>query len=420
MPHGAHVKIDISGFKMKQTKQRVIAIDYFRGFCLLVVLINHAIAFSMPFALWTGAGGLWTSAAEMFLLLSGVTYGIVRGDRILSDFKPILRKTWRRALIIYLVNIFIVFATLIISLLLTSHNLISDVNGTVPASSPGTLILNIITFRYTIGWADFLMYYSVFLIAAPGLLYLIKRRFWPVPVILSVLLFSAYYAHLIPHGNYGTFALWQIYFVLGLVIGRFRPQLLRAVSVMPKLRLKLISYSVVSLAGLMMIFSYLVEHSIYPTVSRLADEGWLPVKAQAAYIRLLNIRSSVDRFLLDGRAGLLRPAVSLLIAAAVYIVYRRYGANILEKTGRFFIGLGQDSLVIFAAHALAIPLIAALPITHGPLINNLALTSLLVASMWLVSIRRQLGFRLTAYWLELKASYSQAKYAYLQQYEDGN
>jgi hypothetical protein len=420
MPHGAHVKIDISGFKMKQAKQRVIALDYFRGFCLFLVLVNHSVLFSMPFALWTGAGGLWTSAAEMFLLLSGITYGIVRGSEIKDQFKTILRKTWRRAAIIYSVNILIVFLSLVLALFLTSHGLTSDVNGTISNSKSFGLIVSVLTLRYYIGWADFLMYFSVFLIAAPFLLYILKSRFWPVAPALSILLFTAHYLNALPGDVYSNFAIWQVYFVLGLVIGRFRQELLSSVDSLSRRTAHIISYSVITLAALVLGLSYIVEHSVYPTVSRLANEGWLPVKIQAAYIHLLNIRPSLDEFLLDGRAGLLRPAVTLLIASAAYILYRRYSSFILDKSGRFFIGLGRDSLVIFSAQALAIPLVAALPVTHGSIVNNFALTCLLVASMRLISLRSQFSIMLKAYALDLKTSYSEAKYAYLQKYEDVN
>jgi hypothetical protein len=420
MPHGAHVKIDISGFKMKQVKQRVIAIDYFRGFCLFLVLVNHSVLFSMPFALWTGAGGLWTSAAEMVLLLSGITYGIVRGSEIKNQFKTILRKTWRRAAIIYSVNILVVFLSLIFALFLTSHGLTNDVNGVISNSKSFGLIMDVLTLRYYIGWADFLMYFSVFLTVAPFLLYILKTRFWPIAPVFSVTLFTAHYLNALPGDVYSNFAIWQVYFVLGLVIGRFRQELLSSVDSLSHRTARVISLSILTLAALILSLSYLVEHSIYPTISRLANDGWLPVKIQAAYIHLLNMRPSMDRFLLDGRAGLLRPAVTLLVASAAYILYRRYGSFILDKSGRFFIGLGRDSLVVFSAQALAIPLIAALPVAHGSLVNNLALTCLLVVTMRLVSLRSELSLRLKDYALGLKTSYSEAKYSYLQQYDDGN
>src|SRR5581483_5574442 len=152
---------------MKHAKDRVVAIDYFRGLCILLVVINHAVAFSMPFALFAGAGGLYTSAAEMFLLLSGVTFAIVRGHQIGPHFSQVVKKTWRRAGILYLINLVLVVCSLAMAVFAVSHNLTNNVAGSLPANNSWGLLADILTFKYTIGWADFLMYYSVFLLFAP-------------------------------------------------------------------------------------------------------------------------------------------------------------------------------------------------------------------------------------------------------------
>ena len=384
----------------------------------MLVLINHAVLFSMPFAIWTGAGGLWTSAAEMFLLLSGITYGIVRGGSITTQFKAILKKTWRRAAIIYAANVLVVFLSLFLALFLTSHNLTNDVNGVISSSSPPRLILDILTFRYSIGWADFLMYFSVFLALAPFMLYVLKTRLWPVVPATSFAVFTAHYFGLSLPGIYGTFAVWQVYFVFGLAIGRFRPQLIDAVASLPKLAGKIISYSVISSAAVLITLSYLLEHSIYPTVSQLANDGWLPVKLQAIYLHLLNLRTGLDKYLLDDRNGLARPFVSLLVATSVYFVYRRYGQRMLDLTGRFFLALGRDSLWIFVGQAFAIPVIAALPVAHGGIINNLALTGSLILSMWLITKRTTMVNAIRRYGNDLREAYYEAKYAALYRQQD--
>src|SRR4051812_29936590 len=64
--------------QMKKKKDRVVALDYFRGICILIILLSHSAQFSYPIAYLSGMGLLWTSAAEMFFLLSGITLGVVR------------------------------------------------------------------------------------------------------------------------------------------------------------------------------------------------------------------------------------------------------------------------------------------------------------------------------------------------------
>src|SRR4051812_35503169 len=102
---------------MKQQKQRVIAIDYFRGIFILMILLTHSMIFSMPFAYLGGAARLWTGPAEMFMLLSGITYAVVRGDQITTAFKQIVIKTWKRAARFYALSFILVVLSLCLSTL---------------------------------------------------------------------------------------------------------------------------------------------------------------------------------------------------------------------------------------------------------------------------------------------------------------
>jgi len=72
---------------------------------------------------------------------------------------------------------------------------------------------------------------------------------------------------------------------------------------------------------------------------------------------------------------------------------------------------------VFVAQALAIPLLAALPLPRNVLTNSL-LTIVLVTAMWQVANRREILVSAKSYVSTLKNSYSQAKYNYLSRYED--
>jgi len=130
-------------------------------------------------------------------------------------------------------------------------------------------------------------------------------------------------------------------------------------------------------------------------------------------------KASVDFWLLNGRYGALRPASTLLLLGGGYVLYQRYKTFLLARTGHFINTMGKDSLWIFVAQSVAIPLLALLPLSRN-YVNNLLLTSCLIISMWAVTRRKQYMNKLKLYALELKTSYSEAKYAYLRQYEDSN
>jgi hypothetical protein len=403
---------------MKNAKQRVVAIDYFRGVCILLVLINHSFVFSTPYAYLAGAGGLWVSAAEMFFLLSGITFAIVRGSQIKDDFRRVFKKTMRRVGIIYLAYIISVALSVTLSLYLTNHNLFNNIPGQPPISmSPWALLTGILTFKYTAGWCDFLMYYTIFLAAAPFVYRALLSRLAALVPISSLALFVLYSQGALYEGAYSGFALWQVYFVLGLTFIRFRPAITNLIATLPTKVQRGAASGIVWGAGLVMALSYLLEHSIYPTVGRLASEGWLPVKLQAAYLHLLSYRATLDRFLLDDRAGILRPLMAALVATAAFILYKRHERFLLAATGKIMNSFGRDTLWIFLAHAFVVPILAALALPRSLFINTL-LTAGLITSMWVLTRRQVIYNAARTYWQELKFSYSASKNSYLQSFDE--
>jgi hypothetical protein len=404
---------------MKHAKDRVIALDYFRGMFMIMVLLNHALVFSLPFAMLAGAGILWTTAAEMFLLISGITFWIVRSKTVRLDFSGVMKKTLRRAAYIYALDILVVVASLLLSLYLSSHGLTNDVDGVAPDKQGIGLLADILTFKYTLGWANFLMYYSVFLLFAPVALYVLTTKLWAAVPLVSMLIFIRYSLDASQIGIYGTFAIWQAYFFLGLAVGRLRLPILGAYNKLSKRLARITAKSVAAVGCIVLTLSIFLEFNFYPTAARLTDSGWLPAKALGAYTHYLNLKPRLDHLFVNSRAGILRPFVAVLLLATFYIFYQKYKQPILKYSGKFVNSFGADTLWIFVAQAIAIPLIAALPISRNNT-NNLILTLFLILSMWALTQRRLFNARFKAYVINLQTSYSEAKYAYLQRYDDGS
>ena len=402
---------------MKHAKDRVIALDYFRGICMLAVIMNHSWMFSMPYAYLAGAGNLWTSAAEMFFIISGITLWIVRGPKILENFPETAKKIWRRALNIYVINIVVVFLSLAISPLLISKNLVDIVLGPSPSNSGIKLISDILTFHYAIGLGAFLMFYSIYMLFAPFALYAMRKKYWMAVPIASIGLYALAAVPGAAPPFVEEFLLWQVYFFLGITIGKFRVPIIGWFYSLPKTIASGVETFIIGLAGLALTISVLLDFNIFPTINRLTADGWLPVKLRSAYIHLLNLRPETFALFQNHRTGYLRPLAAILFLAAAYLIYQRYKNPILLRTGRIVNTFGSDTLWIFVAQAIAIPLLSALSLPRNLLINT-ALTGLLFWSMWCVTQRRAIRFRALSYISSLKLSYSQAKYNYLAQYEE--
>jgi peptidoglycan/LPS O-acetylase OafA/YrhL len=396
---------------MKQKSQRIIALDYFRGICILAVILSHSAAFSTPFAYLAGGGKLWTSAAEMFFLLSGITFGVVRGNQITSGFKTVWRKSWQRARSIYLLHISVVFISLLMAYFFISRGLVSYMPGALPNDSGLSLIAKVASFYYVIGFAAFLMYYVVFLLIAPFALYILRTRLWAAVPLASVLVFLLNASPVTSHSHYLEFAIWQFYFFIGLTLARFRLPLIGWFYSLPKAALRSVSASVVVSAGVFIALAALVASSTtYSMVYKLAEHGWLPVRIQHAYAHLLNHKPAINFWLGDSRFGALRPVATLVIFAAAYIIYQNYKKPLLKHTGDFVNTMGRDTLWLFSAQALVIPIIAALPIAYGGIAINLAMTSFLFGLMWLITKRRSLVSLTKAYSAALYLSVSRRRY----------
>jgi hypothetical protein len=383
---------------MKQKAERIIALDYFRGICILVVILSHSSAFSLPVGYLSGVGRLWTSAAEFFLLLSGLTLGIVRGSKIGSDFKAITLKMWRRAGGIYLLNVLMVSLSLLIALFVLSHGLTNDVVGNLPTNSGRHLFWSILNLSYGIGWASFLACYAVYMIFAPFALYTLKTRYWYIVPFISIVIFVLNFSHEAWFGYASNLAVWQLYFVMGMVLARFRLGILACIYNLKEETRKSICRVALTISVVAFALSVLLNFNI---VARLAMTARLPTALKDAYMYLLHHRSVFDILFMSNRTGVLRPIVTLLFLATAYLVYQNNKAFLLKYTGKFVNSLGRETLWVFVAQAIAIPLLAALPVARS-LPMNLLLTSWLIGLMWLVARRRVMVARSINYYAKIR------------------
>jgi hypothetical protein len=332
---------------MQAKKDRVIAIDYFRGICILLILLSHSKEFSGPFAYLSGRGSPWVSAAEIFFLLSGITFGIIRGRHILTDFRGILKKSWKRARDLYVLHVLVVLISLALATLIaTSPSIHFAHNGVAPTATGFSLLTQIFNLSYSFGWANFLMFYAVFLLIAPFALYLLRTRYWVLVPLASGLLFifsARYPFHHISVGAYERFFIWQFYFFAGLSLARFRLAIISGFYGLKLRTRKIISTAIIASAAVVLSLSILVNFKFYPVVRELVNEGWLPLKVKYAYLDLLHQKSTIKLWLMENRTGLLRPLAAFLFIAAAYLIYQKYKEPILRRTGALVNALVSDT-----------------------------------------------------------------------------
>jgi hypothetical protein len=316
----------------------------------------------------------------------------------------VLHKSWQRAQNLYIIHIAIVFASLALAALLISAHLLASYHGQQLPDSDSNLLLRIFSLSFIYGWGSFFRYYAVFMLLAPFALYTLKTRYWVVIPILSFLVYilsSPYPIHAFSLGvnTYGPFTVWQFYFFQGLTLARFRVSIIRWFYGLGQKTVDKISVLVISAGIATLVVSILTTYNtyFYTLVDRLVSDGWLPVKLRSAYIHLLSHKSTLDLLFMGDRSGILRPVAAAIIMGAAYLVYQKYKEQLLRHSGNFVNTMGRETMWIYAAQALVIPIMMAIPVPRDSLLVDIAMTGLLIEIMWLLTQRKAIKIVIGTY-----------------------
>ncbi len=168
---------------------RMLALDYLRGFFIVVILIDHLWRWPSLLVIFSGKGELWSTAAEGFVIISGLLVGFVRGYKNKSlPMKTVTGKLVRRAFLLYVWFILMsVIYTICIWYLPTVANMPWI---EVQRGDWAELITALITFQEAHVWIHFLYLYAIFLALAPIVVWMLRHGFGWFAAVISLLLFS--------------------------------------------------------------------------------------------------------------------------------------------------------------------------------------------------------------------------------------
>jgi hypothetical protein len=356
--------------KLSQATQRVLALDLLRGYFLFVIIIDHLQRFPDLFDLMTGRGFLWVSAAEGFFFLSGLVVMMVRQrDYDRGGFKAVLKKCWSRAFTLYIWSVLLTMIFTYIAFAVgETHPGIKS--GLIGHDSFLEILRDAALFRYTYGWADFLPHYVIFLLGAPFVLWLIRKKLTPAVILVSLLLWrygSTFEAH------------WQILFYGGMIGAHYLPAIERWVRTWKPATRRAAGVLIVSSAFVIMFISSLVVRQ-RPIFEKLG----IPIASQLnSYNYLLapwfsKFELPWPRLLLFG-----------LWFSALYIVFRKFEPQIMRWLGWFFLPYGQNSLYIYIVHSMVLFAIGLLiPFATTALVVNLLISLAVLGLIWFFAKRR--------------------------------
>jgi hypothetical protein len=209
--------------------RRDLRVDVLRGFCVVVMTVDHVGGESSWLYLFTGGNRFFVSAAEGFVFLSGFAMGMVHHGVIRNKgFRVMFEKVFGRAWLLYSV-------TVVLTILFAA---VSTALGTpwsdeaTPAKSRFDFTFSVITFHRAYSLTDILVLYTLLVLMAGPAIWLIAHRFGSLVVGASVTVWavSQVWPDRVPRAWQITdggfpFSAWQLLFVLGLVLGYHRERL---------------------------------------------------------------------------------------------------------------------------------------------------------------------------------------------------
>lgn len=170
-------------------KKRIEALDYLRGYFIVVIIIDHLERWPSLLSIITGKGLLWSNASDGFIITAGLLVGYIRGFKGRSaPFSDIAKKLFKRGVWLY---VWSVLATLI----LFSFTTVLPIPDNAPrydfaANSFFDLIRQTILLEYIHPWVYFLHLYTIYMFLSIGAVWLLRKNLWWIVALLVGISFA--------------------------------------------------------------------------------------------------------------------------------------------------------------------------------------------------------------------------------------
>lgn len=206
-------------------------IDFLRGLALASIFVNH-----MPgnrFEGWTTRNFGFSDAAELFVLLAGVSAALAFFPRVLrGDYAGTALKTLWRAAVLYGAHLGSTLAAVAVfgtaAWLLGSSDIFELIGITPILDDPSGGVIGVITGTQQLGYFNILPLYVLLLLLAPGFLWLAARDLrLMLAVSVAVYLLAQWVPVRLPNfptdgGWYFNPFAWQLIYAVGIALGILR------------------------------------------------------------------------------------------------------------------------------------------------------------------------------------------------------
>lgn len=164
-------------------KKRIEALDYLRGYFIVVIIIDHLERWPSLLSVFTGKGLLWSNASDGFIITAGLLVGYIRGFKGRNaPFKDVVKKLLLRSFWLY---IWSVLATVLLFLFTALFPFPENVpNYDFATYGFFELVRQTILLEYIHPWVYFLHLYSVYMLLSIVAVWLLRRNLWWIIALL--------------------------------------------------------------------------------------------------------------------------------------------------------------------------------------------------------------------------------------------
>jgi hypothetical protein len=398
-----HAAADRPSLAYSGPGDRDLRIDLFRGMAIVFVVVNHVGLVSVFQDVTQEAIGV-VSGAELFVLLSGVVLGMVYRPKVVSGgIGEVVIRTGRRSWKLYCTALGVVLLVFALSLIpgvnagyVTTFT--DEGTGALGSSASGRvydlyggvdqllgypvnpqIIVDILLLRLGPWQFNVMGLYVVLLLVSPLILWALSRRAWAVVLGVSVIGYAVGAGlrfRLLPSQFEDSFPLlvWQLLFVVGIVAGFYRREILRWFSTRWG---AVLATAVVILATCFMLFSW-----SNPYLSSAVD-------ARLTLVPDNVFRLIYGQFFQRTYLGIGRLISVGVVVVAVYALLTAYWRPINRVAGWFFVPLGQATLYVFVMHVFFALIASNIPVLNeGNIWANSLAYVVVLASLWFMVKKR--------------------------------
>jgi hypothetical protein len=232
-------------------KPRIDAFDYLRGSFIVIIIIDHLWRWPNLFQFVSGRGELWVSAAEGFVIISGLLVGYVRGYKNRHQpLKEVSSKLVKRGLLLYLWMLITTISLVAMTWLLPFKGSIADV-PLVRGDWYG-LITEALRFDYVHTLTHFLYLYAIFLVLSPIAVWLLRiNKAWVIGIASVVLWFIGFTSQI-------EWLQWQVLFFVPVIAGFYLDTITAKLQQISRNSRRLLQYSFIGTTAIMLITSAII------------------------------------------------------------------------------------------------------------------------------------------------------------------